>query len=57
MKAGDFVSVHFEDGCIIGTLSSIEGDTVSVTFGTITGEHMTMRGIPKKFCSLYMSRS
>lgn len=55
MKVGDFVSVHFEDGCHIGTLESDDGDFVTVSFKTITGDRAIMSEIPKKYCSLYVS--
>lgn len=55
MKIGDFVSVHFEDGCHIGMLESIDGDHVTVSFNTITGERMSVCEILKEFCSLYVS--
>lgn len=48
MNIGDRVDVHFDDGCKIGVLVSDEGETVSVSFGTIMGSDITIEGIPKE---------
>ena len=55
MKNGDFVSVHFDSGCQIGRFISDEGDTVSVSLGTITGETIVMTDIPKQMVTLHVA--
>lgn len=55
MKPGDYVDVHFEEGCQIGRFVSDEGDTVSVLLGTATGEYITLSGIPKNMVALWMA--
>lgn len=49
MKSGDFVDVHFSEGCKIGKLLSDDGDTVTVEFGNAVCE-----GIPKELCTLWV---
>ena len=50
MKVGDFVDVHFEQGCVIGRLLSDDGDTVTVSF-----DNGILEGIPKGLCTLWVA--
>lgn len=50
MKVGDFVDVHFEQGCVIGRLLSDDGNTVTVLFGDGILEE-----IPKDVVTLWVA--
>lgn len=51
MKLGDFVDVHFPDGCLIGELISDEGETVTVEF-----DNGICYGIPKSNVTLWFAK-
>ena len=42
MKIGQFCSVHFQDGSLVGKIISDEGDTITVEF-----DNGIVEGIPK----------
>lgn len=50
MKIGDYVDVHFRDGCRIGQLRAIETDTVTVEF-----DNSICEGIPKEIVTTWVS--
>lgn len=47
---GDFVDVHFPDGCKIGRVVDVCGDEVTVSF-----DNAIMYGIPKRMVTLWLS--
>lgn len=53
MTTGDFVSVHTEDGCVIGRFISDDGDTVTVELNQIGIGAVCFYGIPKEIVTLY----
>lgn len=55
MKPGDFVDVHFPDGCCIGRLVSDDGDTLTIEFKTIFGGNIIVKGIPKNVVTRYVA--
>lgn len=52
MKLGDFVDVHFPEGCLIGELISDEGETVTVEFD----KGIICYGIPKSNVTLWFAK-
>ena len=50
MKSGDFVDVHFPDGCLIGKLISDDGKTVTVEF-----DNGILTDIPKEIVTEWVS--
>lgn len=48
-KNGDFVDVHFTDGCLIGRVIKVYTDTVTVLF-----DNAIVEDIPKKIITLWM---
>ena len=54
MGKGDFVAVHFPDGCIIGRFLSDDGRTVSVVMDSLIGRAI-VTDIPKERVTLHVS--
>ena len=49
MQIGDFVSVFFAEGDLVGKLISDEGDTVTVSIG-----NNEIHDVPKNYCRLWV---
>ena len=49
MEIGDFVSVFFTEGDLLGKLISDEGDTVTVSIGD-----NEIHDVPKQYCRLWV---
>ena len=43
MKIGQFCSVHFEDGCLVGKIISVDENTITAEF-----DNAIVEGIPKE---------
>jgi len=56
VKQGDFVDIHFKDGCLIGRVVSDNGNTISASFGINNSEDIAIvEDIPKSICTLMLS--